>query len=301
MRLLISILAALVLAGNIRVAAQVAVELSFDQKEYLPGETVVAVVKVVNRSGQTLTLGGSGSWLVFNVEAVRDSQTATVEGAMVRQLQDLPVTGVFDLASSQQAVKRVDLEPCFDFRQLGRYKVTAVVHIAEWGQDFSSKPLEFSVIPGAKLWEQSFGVAAGPGRAPEMRKYLLDEASYFRTHKRLYVSIKSDDDAHIYKVIALGPKVSFGFPETQVDGAGRLHVLWQSGASIYSYNEISPEGGVLQQEFYDYVTSRPRLTVDGKGEVVVLGGVRRLKPVESPVVHPPNELPPVNLPPANRP
>ena len=42
---------------------------------------------------------------------------------------------------------------------------------------------------------------------------------------------------------------------------------------------------------YDYFNSRPRLSVNDNGDVVVVGGVRRVKPAELPQVKPPNEVP----------
>jgi len=139
-------------------------------------------------------------------------------------------------------------------------------------------------------------VPSAPGSAPEVRKYTLEQANYLKEQLRLYVQVSDAALARIYRVTALGPMVSFGQPEAQVDRASRLKVLWQTGAQSYSYAVVNPDGTVAATEYYDNFFSRPRLTVDENGEVSVTGGTRRLKPAEMPMVKSPNELPAASRP-----
>jgi hypothetical protein len=46
---------------------------------------------------------------------------------------------------------------------------------------------------------------------------------------------------------------------------------------------INPDGEITRQEIYDYLDKRPRLGVNEAGDIVVIGGVRRVKPGEVPV------------------
>jgi hypothetical protein len=75
-----------------------------------------------------------------------------------------------------------------------------------------------------------------------------------------------------------------------VDQFSQLHVLYQTGGSVFSYTVIAPNGTIVSRELYDYVNSRPRLGLNGEGKVVVVGGVRRLKSNEMPMVKMPNEV-----------
>ena len=75
-----------------------------------------------------------------------------------------------------------------------------------------------------------------------------------------------------------------------MDQASHLHVLCQSGAPAFAYEELSPAGDVVRRETCDYINSCPRLKVNDRGAVVVVGGVRRTKPSELPVVKLPSEL-----------
>jgi hypothetical protein len=202
----------------------------------------------------------------------------------------------FDLESSQMATKKVDLQPYFVLGKPGRYKVTATVRIKEWGLTITSAPKSFDVISGAELWSQDFGVKVAGNIAPEPRIYTLLKANYLRAQLQLYLQVSSADGAHVFKVTGLGPLVSFSSPQAQVDRISQLHVLWQSGAQSFAYAIISPTGVLVSRDIYDNFNSRPHLAVDTSGQVVVLGGVRRLKPGELPVQNLPNA--PLPAPPA---
>jgi hypothetical protein len=126
----------------------------------------------------------------------------------------------------------------------------------------ASPAKSFDVISGVKLWSQDFGVPPPAGvtnSAPEVRKYTLEEANYLREELRLYVQVGDEPDSQVFKVVSLGKMVSFSQPEMQLDRFSDLHVLWQSGASIFTYAVVNPDGSLLRQEIYDYVNKRPRL------------------------------------------
>jgi hypothetical protein len=250
-------------------SAQVNVGITLDQEHFLPGESVPVHVHITNRSGQTLHLGADDYWLTFMVESK--------DGPVVSKKSDPPVIGPFDLGNSEVATKRVDLGPYFALGRDGQYKVTATVHIGEWNKDITSAPQDFDVIRGAELWSQSFGVPdphAGSA-PPDVRRYTLIEANYLRDQLRLYVQITDDSSTRVVKVRAIGPMISFGQPEAQMDTVSDLHVLYQDGASTFIYAVVNPNGEIVQQEKYDYVNARPRLRQDDNGNISVFGGVRR--------------------------
>ena len=60
---------------------------------------------------------------------------------------------------------------------------------------------------------------------------------------------------------------------------------------MFNYCLVNPDGTVAQQETYDYYNTRPRLAVNETGGVSVVGGVRRPKSAEIPLVKAPNALP----------
>ena len=275
------------LSAVFSVCAQVSVDVTLDQQQFLQCESLPIAVHITNLSGQPLHLGVDPNWLTFSIEAD--------DGFIVVKNADVPVVGAFDLGSSEVATKRVDLEPYFVLNHPGRYHVTAIVRVKNWDTEFASAPQKFDIISGAELWSQTFGVPSPQDKPtnapPEVRKYVLEEANYLRSQLRLYVQVSDESGSRVFKVAQIGRAVSFSSPETQLDRHSNLHVLWQSGASAFSYVVLSPDGNIVQQETYDYLTTRPRLGINDAGEITVIGGVRRVQPDEIPIVKSPDELP----------
>jgi hypothetical protein len=273
------------LAGVFPVSAQVTVEVTQDQDQFLPGEAIITAARVTNRSGQTLRLGTEDNWLTFSVESG--------DRGIVPRSGEAPVTGEFLLESSKVATKRVNLAPYFSASVPGRYSVTATVRIKEWDREFTSQPKKFNVIEGAKLWEQEIGVPkspGAPGATPEVRKYTLQQAHYLRTELRLYLRLTDATGTKVFRVQAIGPTVSFGQPEPQVDKFSNLHLMYQDRPHAFNYVVFNPDGDVVVRQTYDYVDTRPRLKPDGEGKISVVGGIRRVTSSDWPPP-PPEDLP----------
>lgn len=276
----------LLLVSLATVSAQVTVEVTQEQEQFLPGETLPVAVRITNLSGQTLHLGAESNWLVFAVQALDDH--------IVSQMGDVPVVGAFALESSKVAIKHVDLAPYFALSEPGRYAVTAMVRIPEWGREIMSSPTSFTIIRGAKLWEQEVGLPKVPGAAsavPEVRKYILQQANYLKGRIRLYLRVTDGTGLRSFRVVPIGPMVSFGRPEPQVDQLSNLHVLYQYGPHSFSYTVFDPAGWLLRRQTYDYIGTRPRLAVNQAGDIEVIGGVRRFtdSDVPPPKFHAPSD------------
>lgn len=260
----------IVLASVGGASAQVTIDVTQDQEQFLPGEAVKVAVRITNLSGQELHLGGEPDWLTFAVESR--------EGTVVPKLGEAPVLGEFVLESSKVAIKRVDLAPYFRLSLPGRYQIVATVRIRNWNRELTSPPKGFDVIYGAKLWEQEVGIpkAAGANNAaPELRRYILQQANYIRGQIRLYLRV-TDQYGEPVRVFALGPIVSFGQPDPQIDRFSNLHVLYQEGAASFSYVVCNYQGEISRRQTYDISGSRPRLRVDNDGDISVVGGARRI-------------------------
>jgi hypothetical protein len=252
------------------VSAQVTVELTQDQDQFLPAESIPLTVRITNRSGQSLRLGRGEEWLTFSVESR--------EGAVVPKLGEVPVGEEFMLESSRVVTLRVDLAPYFALNRSGRYSVTAIMQIKDWNQNVRSQPRSFDIIEGARLWEQVIGVpnsGLGGNATPEIRKFVLQEANHLKSQLRLYVRVTDASGAKTFRVFPLGPMVSFGRPDPQVDKFSNLHLLYQVGPHSFNYTVINPEGEIIARRTYDYADKRPRLQPDAEGKVLVTGGIRR--------------------------
>src|SRR5277367_6436444 len=104
----------LMLVTLFNAAAQLDVEVTMEQSEFLTSEAIPVAVRITNRSGQPLHLGTEPTWLTFNVESA--------DSFIVVKNSEVPVLGEFELGSSQVATKHVDLEPHFGLTRPGRYR-----------------------------------------------------------------------------------------------------------------------------------------------------------------------------------
>jgi hypothetical protein len=289
------ILVCLLLGSIVQGSAQFAVEVSLEQQQYLPGESIIVAVRITNRSGRAVRLGVDRDWLSFTV--------AQGEGQTLPPVIQVPVVGEFTLESSEIATKRVDLMPCYAFDS-GRFQVCATVHIPSWEASISSDPKSFEVVPGSRLWDQEFGVPAAPNdtnSVPELRKYVLKQIHYVPGKLRLYLSVE-DMAGRPIKVCPIGAVLSFSRNDPRVDAASNMHLLYQSGPRSFSYTSYDPNGNLLARQLYDYADSRPRLAVDESGQVFVAGGIPRYTAGDFPrpkfLVPPPPGVsnPPVSIP-----
>lgn len=261
------------MSGLVMSRGQVSVEvvLPSGQEQFIAGEAIPVSVRIKNRSGQTLKMGDSPGWLSFSVES-RD-------GFIVTKLGEVPVEGAFEMQSSQVATTRpVNLAPYFSLPKQGRYSIVATVRIKEWRAEVSSQPKSFEVISGAELWSQVFGVPSSgllTNTPPEARRFTLEQANYLRSQLRLYMRLTEESSHRVLKVVVLGPMVSFGMPDAQLDRLSNLHVVYQNGARSFSYQVFNPNGDLILRQTHEYGDSRPRLATDSKGNIGVVGGVRR--------------------------
>lgn len=247
-------------------AGQVSVEVVLDQDQFLPGEPLIASVRISNRSGQTLHLGADDAWLSFSIESK--------PGVVVAKLGDVPVRGDFTVETSRRATKRVDLAPYFALTDQGRYEVTATVQLKEWGKESTSQPKSFNIIEGAHLWEQEFGLPKTTG-APEVRKYILQQANYLKGQLRLYLRITDASGSKIVRTLPIGVVISFSNPDPRIDKDSNLHVLYQNWARTFMHVAYNPDGELILRHTYDLAETRPRFRIDADGVISVVGGVRR--------------------------
>src|SRR6187399_1654500 len=91
-------------AATLGAQAQVNVEISLSQDQFLAGEAMPLTVRITNRSGQSLHFGGDPDWLTFTIESK--------EGYIVTKKGDVPVEAYdLSLASSKLGKTEVDLAP----------------------------------------------------------------------------------------------------------------------------------------------------------------------------------------------
>ena len=270
------LLAALWLAAPLGLVAQMRVELTFEQDSYLPHEPMYATVVIYNSSGQSLRLGRDNDWLSFAVEPST--------GGVVKQIKVPDVMGEFELPSASRARKMVNLAEAYELTRLGRYYITAVVRVPEWGGETftSQRPRPIGIASGVTLWESTFGLPGEQaGTRPEMRKFKLVQSNH-RKQLSLYVRITDETESENYALFTLGPLVGFSKPEPQMDRWSNLHVFYQDAAHTFRYFTITPDGLLLARQTWEIGESRPVMKVNSEGRISVTGGVRRVSASDLP-------------------
>jgi hypothetical protein len=257
---IIGVLSLSLVAGT----AQVTVDIVLDQEQYLRDESMPVKVRITNRSGRALKLGGTANWLNFTVE--------NREGHNVERLADLSVKEEFTVESSMVATRTVDITPFFNVGLPGRYTVSAEMKIPQWNQEVRSQSRNFSISHGAPLWEQTVGLPGTGSAVPELRKYVLQQANV--KHLTLYVRVTDENENKTFKLLPVGQMVSFSKPEPQVDKESNLHLLFQSGARSFVYAVVTPAGEMILRQRHDYAATKPTLRIGGDGRIGVGGGQR---------------------------
>lgn len=280
MRKIVALIALMLVGVGVAKAAPngVSVEVTLEQDQFLPSEEMVAAVRITNMSGRDLELGADNQWLTFFIQGE--------SGYVAPPTGEPQVTEKFVLHSAQVGTRRVNLTPYFNFTRPGRYYVTATVNLTNWKQQVSSKATPFMVLTGVPLVnvpEMEFGVPPKAGEAdhaPEIRKYILEKATYYRDLK-LYLRI-TDSFGKTLRVFPVDRMVSFSNPEAQIDGASNLHVLHQTGARAFNYSVFNPDGNLVARQTYQYTSSRPELRKNDDGKIYVRGGIRLISAKDFP-------------------
>lgn len=249
----------------------VTADLRLDQNQFMPDEDMQLKVRVINRSGEAVTLGQDNQWVAFTI--VGD------DGYLAPKLGDVPVKGEFTLLSGQSGTRTFNPTPCFDFRRPGHYRLSATVRIPQWNQEIECRPVNFVVangLPLPNLANLSVGVPppAGVSNAPPtVRRYSLIKVSYL-SDLILYFRL-TDEGGQTLRVFPLAKMLSFSVPEAQVDRWNNLHVLFQTGSRAFSYFVMNTEGRLVVRQTHEYAGTRPSLRFTEDGQVFVAGGLRR--------------------------
>lgn len=262
--------------------AGISVETSLNQEQYIPYEEATLSVKIYNISGQTVEFGREKNWITFSVQNDDNSEVVS--------LAEVPIGQEFSVRSGEIGIRRFNLTPYFAFRQTGRYKVTITVRVPKWNLEIVSTPATFLIMTGTPipgLPDLVFGVPqSGTNAPPEVRRYTLTLARNKGAY-RLFFRLSDEGGGQTIQAFMLGQIVSFAKPEALIDTKCNLHTLYQSGARMFSYFVIDPNGAILARQTYDYTDTRPALRMDEQGRIYVAGGARHYTTADLPAAEPP--------------
>lgn len=250
-------------------AAQLAVTLKAEKREFVAFEPVRMQVSVTNQSANPILLstpdGGLSGWL--KMEATNDRGDLIHPGT-ARQSMD-----PMQIRPGQTIRMDFDLGTVLPVSHFGAYSVNAGVWSAPDRAYARSNSVRINVVGARTLWSQNFGVPHGEKGGGSSRIYkilqyrgLEGDMLYFRL-----------DDRATNRVLAcypVGKTLDVREPQMAVDSQARLHLLHVSTPDLQRHLVFDTSGHVVENRLYREVRgSRPRLGQLGDGMIVVAGGV----------------------------
>jgi hypothetical protein len=239
--------------------AQIDVRCVLANKEVLLYEPVLVTMQIINNTGEDLIVNGPKANASLDFEIEQDSgDLANPKGAL------LFPDGLM-IPSRKTVVRRINLLNSYELRRAGPYDIRARV---VWnGTAFLSPKVLLDVVPGIEIDRFAAGVPGGGGvRTSTLRMQQRERSDH------LFIRIEDEGQGQCLGVYDLGPLVRLYKPRIQMDGAGNIHVLHQSGPWRYTHSVFSPDGVPVNRQYYTAELGDVGFEETGDGTVEIKGG-----------------------------
>jgi hypothetical protein len=260
MRRLLSLLPLAVLFSTLSfLRAQVTVSIDSERINFMLYAPVLVNVTIHNNTDHDLVLQNAGdqSWLSFIIKKN--------DGFPVHPDQKY-APGPVTLKTGEVKTVSVDLTPYYAFREVGNFRVAAVLDLPGEGQLISGN-FSFNVNHGQKVWSQTRPID-GAERTFTLFRFAPDNVS-----TELYLRIDAPKENLIYATRLLGQVLSSVDPQTFFDADGQLHILHTAAQGTYRYTRINQNGVIENQSLYESIPEfAPRLVKNNDGTIMVVGG-----------------------------
>lgn len=261
--------AAAVLFAAADAAAQIGIGIKTDRTRYLQYEPVKVQVTLRNDTGNALIFPEDDqgkSYLRIRVD--------NREGMPVKTLQPGKANFAAGLVLGAGETKTLHLvvNDVADIQDEGVYQIFAEVGHDRLARDYRSETLIFQVSSGLPVWSREIGMPATDTTsriAPRKVSLLL-----FQESDRYRFALQMEDDAKVYGIVRLGPRISGFPPQCDVDSYSNIHILTMARPRLVQYR-IFDNSLVLKQDRYYVMLSDsiPKLQRDPAiGRVMVAGG-----------------------------
>jgi hypothetical protein len=243
---------------------QYMIEVGLEKKMFFSQEPMIASVKITNRSGTDVVMGGRGSnWLQFQV---MDAQERLFAPAVVETEEN------FVFRAGETMNRRILLSETHALSEVGHYALKAIVYHPPTQEYYESNRLRFEVTDMKPIWQQSFGVPQGLPDAGRVRNYSLhilrDDSG-----STLYLRVTDERSNLRMATFSLGPINQAIDPSFVVDPQNRLQTFHLAVPGVYVHCVIDTAGKVVSREYYkEEKENRPMMATRG-GEVFVVGGI----------------------------
>lgn len=245
--------------------AQYLTNVTLLKDHFLTGEPIVAEVRIVNRSGADVVVGGHGSrdWLQFEITESSGRRLAPISIG-----SEQPLT----LKAGGTTKHTVELSGGYSTSSLGTFSMVASVLHPITGQFYMSNKASVTITDSKpNMFDQPFGVPVGFEGAGRSRRY---QVILFRelADLQLYCRITDDRSGAYLATFLVGPVMMVVQPQISIDVQNKLHIFFMAQQRIFCHAVVNPDGKIHQRSYYrDLEGNRPTLIMGPQGAAVVGG------------------------------
>jgi hypothetical protein len=266
---------AIVLVGQARVQAQLAISIALDRSSYVTDERIDAVVTIENRAGKPVALGGPGgtSWLQFDLKRS--------DGQVIHAFNGEPKAETTMLKQGATLTRKINLTNFYPVNEAGSYLVSCSAYFPDLQRWIGSAGKSLFTVnsPKSAFWERTVGVPKTHPQFGRYRRYKLftNKSSAFTPTGNLelqflYVRITDEETGDNVSTFPIGPILTYRDPQPTTDRDGNLCVLYMAGPQLFQYVVLDVDGAIKDQQAYKPTTTSPGLMTTRDGSVSVRGG-----------------------------
>lgn len=251
-------------------SAQVNVNIEVKRRTYIRYEPLLVTVTVSNLSGRDLMLeDGESQWFGFTV-LHGDSQTLIPPRDPNYALEPM------ELKIGETVKRTVMLNQLYPISEFGIHRIRATIYVKPLNKFFTSRTANIDITEGRTVWKQTVGVPETMPNAGNMHEMSLLTMQGTQ-HRYLYVRVTNPENGNVMCMQRLGHLIDSSQFDAKFDATNTLHVLQLVGPKTYALSEISANGEMHGQWFYDAPKSKPFLRPDGTGNLEIVGATRRVE------------------------
>ena len=270
-RLVLALLFAGALAN--RASAQVSVELTINNSNYIQYEAIYAKVTLRNFSAHPLPFGESKELsgnLKFEIEGPDEGFVRQTDAGLPPMLGTILVPG-------ETKTMTFILSKYYFLQKKGRYKVKAYIEHPQLTSAYESNACFFSIIDGNTILERSVGIPdfiptkESSGGKIKTRKYSI--ISFFDGRNKVY-AVSVEDESMVYAVKRIGFDMGANLkPSCEIDSLSRINILLPVSPKVFAYYVYGIDGKLEKRDIYMKTNTTPTLVADKKdGAVMIVGG-----------------------------
>ncbi len=259
--------AAVLLAAAIFPAqAQMGIGIKTDREGYLQYEAVRVAITVRNDTGNSLVFSADDGKSYLHLEV------ADPNGLPAKRVRKADLAEGAVIGAGETSRLEVLLNDLYDIQPEGTYTVTAQIGHSRLDRDYRSESVRIRIQSGHIFWFKQFGVPVDEGvkTIPRRKVSLIS----YRDERRERLAVQVEDEAAVYGIIRLGPRIIGSTPECDVDTYSNIHLLYMLRPRLYEYRVLDCNLVQKQQRFLMLEeTSSPHLQRDPDiGRIMVSGG-----------------------------